>query len=342
MPNIEFNAVENAKAKWTFVISLILTVLLGVGVVLLSEAAIFFLPFLIGLLALVFTLDRSGKRWLSLLLSFALILADLIFNPSGAVWGASAVILAAILTVWFLKNKGKAFFVGISTVILSSLMLLSVYLSAFSVVGFDVEAANNLLKTELNILRDVLVETVTSVLSVASENEQIASILSGGLVEETVELYMSMIPSFIVITALAVTAIANVVFMLAVGIVDKGRVRGADIFCTSSLFAVFFAVLSIFNLFENDGSTFCIALTNLYNVFLVVYAYVGFRFVAYFLGKKTHSTVLGVLIVLTASVLFGGFVINLLSVVGVFETFAVSRMISGNDINKREGGNGLE
>ncbi len=331
--------VENKKQNTVFAVSVVLAIVFGAGVSLLSELAILFIPFLAGALASIYILDITKRHWVSFLISFAVIFSDLSLNPKGSVWAAAAVLIAAIITIWFIRNAGKAFFVGLSTVVLSFLIILAVYLVAFSEVGFNFQLATELLKTEADKLREMLDTTLTAILSTAGDDERVAALLAEGLVPKTVELYMSLLPSLLVISSLAVSALAYVIFLFLIGLVSKKRARGADIFCTSPIFAIFFIILAIFNMFESDGSVFNVAMINLYNVFLVVYAYVGFRFATYLLGQKIKSLAISIIIISFLCVMFSGFALNLLSIIGVFETFAVSRMFA--DKNKG-GGNGYE
>ena len=336
-----FPDAKKQKLTAVFIISLMLSVLLGAGTVLLSGVALLLLPFLAGTLAVLYTFDKSKRPWVSLLISFATVFFDLILTPRGSVWGAAAVLLATFITAWFLRNAGKAFFVGLSAVTLSFLMLLSVYLAAFSTVGFDFNAANELLSVEADNLRYSLEEGLDMLLSVAADEEQIAALLSEGYVRSSVDLYMSMLPSVVVILALAVTALANGVYLIAIRAASKKASLGTDMFCTSATFAVFFVILAIFNLFESDGSVFNTAMLNLYNVFLVVFAYVGFRFASYMLSQRIKSLALSVIILLVVCFIFSAFSVNLLSVVGVLETFAVSKMFREKQ-EKKGGGNGYE
>ncbi len=341
MTNRRFADVKKSKITAVFIISVILTVIFGAGLVLLSELAILFLPILGGSIATVYTLDFTRKHWLSFLLSLVLVFLDLLLNPSGSVFGAAAILIGALITAWLERGAGKSFFVGLSTVILSLLILLSVYLTAFSSVGFDFNAANEALRAEANDFRAMLEATLDAALSAAGADDRISTLLEGGLVRQAVDLYMSMIPSIVVIVSLALTALANAVCLLLLGFLSKKAVQATDVFTTSSPFAIFFVILAIFNIFESDGSVFSIALLNLHNVFFVVYAYIGFRFISHMLGQRLKSLALSIIITLVLCAIFSGFAFNLLSIIGVLETFAVSRMFARQDENK-EGGNGYE
>ena len=320
-------------------VCLITVIILGAIALLLPALSLLFVPFVSAALAYVYAADKTKKRWLSLLLSVLLISLDLILNFGGSVFAFATVLLALFTVVWFVRNAGKSFCIGVSTVTLSFLLLLFLYMIAFSYVGVDFEAATEFLRTEAQTLRTTLETTLNAILSVAASEESIATLISDGIVGETVDLYMAMLPSFLVIFALAITAGTHFVFLLLVGATSKVRMRKTEMFSTSAVFAVFFIILSIFNMFESDDSAFSIALLNLYYVFLVIYAYLGFRFVSYVFGKRIKSIALSIIILLVVSALFSGFALNLFSIVGVFETFAVARMFIKN-VDK--GGNDLE
>ena len=342
MSDMRFEKVDMQKINAVFFASLVATIVLGVAAILLSGVAMLILPFLVGTLAAFFSLDRTKKHWVSFLISFLLVLFDLIFNSVYSIWCFAAVLLSVIITFWFVRNSGKALFIGASTVLFSFLIFASFYLTAFSIVGFDLQLANEYLGTEVETLREMLGATLNEVIETTLEGGAATTLIDAARIPEIVELYISMLPSFVVIVALSVVALSNVVFLFILGFVSKKVTKGTDIFCTSPAMAVFFVILSVIYMFESDGSVFNISMLNLYNVFLVIYAYVGFRFASYFFAKKINNRALSVIILLVLCVLFSGFSLNLLSVVGVFETFAVSRMFVKDGNNNYKGGNDLE
>ena len=339
MLNELFMTSDVKRIDRTRTVSLIIVILLGAAALLLSSISLLFVPIVSGALAYVYVTDQTKKRLLSLLLSVTIFSVDLILNFGASVFAFATILLALLTAVWFVRNAGKSFYIGLSTIVLSFLLLLALYMLAFSFVGVDFEAATEFLRAEADTLRTTLETTLDALLSVAAGEEGISALISADMVGETVELYMAMLPSFLVILALTVAAGTHFVFLIFVGSTSRERLKKTEMFSTSVVFAVFFIILAIFNMFESDDSAFSIALLNLYNVFLVIYAYLGFRFVSYVFGKRIKSIALSVIILLVVSALFGGFALNLFSIVGVFETFAVARMFIKND---DKGGNGLE
>jgi hypothetical protein len=274
-------------------------------------------------------------------LSFAFIAGDLLVNRMTSLNMVAVVISGALIALWFIKDDSKAFYVCLSTILLSLLLALSVYLMAFASVGFDFGAATELLKVELERMKGLLFESVSGMLENPMLADQ-ATAITDDVISELIDGYFSLIPSIVVIVALVSTAISHAVFLIILALfASRDIAKNTCAFCTSPVFAVAYIILFIMSLFENDGGVFSIAMLNLYTVFRLVYAYVGFRLFSFILGKRFRNVPLAVIVLSVLTLIFSGFAIDILSAVGVLETFAVARYYAkgGDNMN---GGNSDE
>ena len=341
MLNDLFENVNKTKLRGSLIAFSIVALVLGVCTVWLSAIGFFLVPLLAGIYAYVLVVDTTKYRWISMSLSFAFIAGDLLVNRMTSINMVAVVISGALIALWFIKDDSKAFYVCLSTILLSLLVALSVYLLAFASVGFDFEAATELLKVQLEQMKALLHETVSGML----ENPMLAdqtTAITDDVIVELIDGYFSLIPSFMVILALVSTAISHAVFLIILALcASRGIAKNTGAFCTSPVFAIAYILLFIMTLFENDGGVFSIAMLNLYSVFRLVYAYVGFRLFSFIIGKKLKSIPLAVVILSVLSLIFSGFAIDILSAVGVLETFAVARFYAkgGDNMN---GGNSDE
>ena len=332
-----FENVNSAKLRKTLIVFSVIAFVLGISTVALSVIGFVLVPLLAGIYAYILVVDTTKHKWLSITLSFVFIAGDILVNRMASINMVAVVISGALIALWFIKDDSKAFYVCLSTILLTVLTALSVYLVAFQNVGFDFAAATDLLKAELSQMRELLYETVMKICENPAFVEQ-AGVIPGETVSAYIDAYFTLIPSYIVIFALISTAISHAIFLAILALCASREIaKNTCAFCTSPVFAVAYVILFIFSIFEGDGGVFNIAMLNLYAVFRLVYAYVGFRFVSFILGRKIKSVPLAVLIVSVATLILSGFVIDVLSAVGVLETFAVARYYARGDDNMNGG-----
>ena len=341
MLNDLFQKVNNTKLRNTLIAFSVIAVILGVCTVALSALGFFLVPLLAGIYAYILVVDSTKNKWLSIAISFAFIGGDLLVNRMTSINMIAVVISGALIALWFIKDESKSFYVCLSTFVLTLLMALSVYLIAFASVGFDFATATDWLKAEVTQIRELLFDTIVTIRDNPSFAEQVG-VITDETVYAYIDSYFTLIPSYVVIFALLSTAISHAVFLAIIALfASKEIAKNTCAFCTSPVFAVAYIVLFIISLFEGDGSVFSIAMLNLYAIFRLMYAYVGFRFVSFIVGRRIKNVPLAVVIVSVLTLVLSGFILDILSAVGVLETFAVARYFAkgGDDMN---GGNSDE
>ena len=91
-------------------------------------------------------------------------------------------------------------------------------------------------------------------------------------------------------------------------------------FSTTNIFAYFYVALVFISMFTSSGTgVFALTVANLYNIFMIIYAYIGFNFALASLSVKMKPVVAFLLIIVAVSLL-ASFAVSLLSMLGVFFT----------------------
>jgi hypothetical protein len=135
-----------------------------------------------------------------------------------------------------------------------------------------------------------------------------------------------MVISYIVIICFAVVGIAMKLFVkLYTRLCEDISHTIYWRFMTTSVFAYFYITLMFLSVFTStSGGVFGIAIGNLYNIFLIVYAYVGFNQAVAMLSVKVRPAV-AMLIVFAVTAVAMSFALQLLAVLGVLYTIRKNR-----------------
>ena len=155
-------------------------------------------------------------------------------------------------------------------------------------------------------------------------SDQIILILDG---------FINVLPSFVAIFAFLLSGISFKVFSSVVSRVDD---TPENIyvwrFVTGNVFAYFYIVLALISIFATTDDPFGIVCVNLYNLFMVVYAYIGFNFAKALISIKKSPRFANILLILL--ILFtSGLAFTILSYVGVYFTIARNKALNSNNGN---------
>lgn len=142
--------------------------------------------------------------------------------------------------------------------------------------------------------------------------------------EEAEALFLSASRLLIALCVVIAFCLCGVSYKLFCAVVCRADAEPSKIrrftFLPATAFAYFYILLFFLSLFlSGSEDTFSVALTNLFYIFLVVFAYTGFKFVLFLLHRMRHRGV-GIF-VFVLFCLFGGVIaIEVLSFFGVFYT----------------------
>ena len=308
--------------------------LLCLGIAIVGAFAVIFgdilIPVLSALLATLFTLEKKEKKLLSFIFLTFIILSNiaalLVVEGFASFFGFFSVALALIIHLFFTKGIGKTDCVVATTCVGVAFIVLSfVYFSMRFTGNYTLSAIPEFVSL-LRVAFDRLMnESLTAMLaSVPNSEEQLSNMLSQiGTIFDSIKMVSF---SFAVILGFAVSGVALKIYtFLIFKMSDVGLAVFDWKFKTSRIFAYFYLVLSIVSVFTlSSNSLVHVAVVNLYNIFMVVYAYFGFNLALYLISAR-RSKVFAFLILVIAVLAFSSLAIEILSLMGVFYIITADR-----------------
>lgn len=306
----------------------VLSLLLGVGSAVLSQYGMIFIPAIASVLASLFLLDRSRAHLVSVAVSAVIIAVELALNLYLCFNCLASVLTALIIVVGLSRGASKSVTAAVATVLLALTFASYFLLAAFYDVGsFDLGLAAEYLRRVMAETREELFEMLRE-FTVTNKQGVAVQYFEDEIISVTIDTYFALLPSIFTVLAFATVGLVMKIFsaiIIKFG-EDKQSMPLGWSFGTSALFAYFFIILSILQIFLFGTDAFTTTVLNLYVVFLAVYAYVGFRFASFLFGRALHKPRLAKFLIVLSVLLFAQFAIQLLAYAGVFETVMSARI----------------
>ena len=320
---------NNLSYKKTMAYLVLLTVAAAVVSLFIGDIT---LPIVSALLAALFTLENRERRILSyLMVCFLAILntVSLILLGSYSFLGLFSILFALVMHLFYTREGAKTDCVFAMTV-------LGALFTAASFIYFAMKFADNYsfsavpqLMSSLRIAFDKLMNESVTAMNPSLSEEQISSILSWS--SAMFDSFKLLSLSFAVIVGFVISGITLKLYSFAVlKLAKDGHYVLNWRFATSNVFAIFYIVLSFVSVFALSSDSFVtVAIANLYNIFMVVYAYFGFNFAASLISMR-RSRGFAFLVLIFIILAFSSFAIEILSFMGVFYTITENkRRING-------------
>lgn len=324
---VKFN--EKISAKKALLVLSLFSIFTSLLCVILSD---FLLPVLVALLAALFCFEQGDKK----IFSYVTAACVLAINIVGCLfirqfllpWAIYALVLA-FLIYWFAsQGKSKMECVFIATIASAAFIVISFVIFAMLQCGdASLAAVSKYYSDIIDKLRILFVENTYVIYSEAYARAGIT--FTHDMLFELFDTIISNVISFIIIGGFVYSGIAFKIFQ-AITLKycdDKEYILGWR-FTTPSLYAYFYLILTIVSLFTMSSvGVLSICVGNLYNVFMVIYAYVGFGFAHAFLSRK-RSPVTAYILLLIIVVLFFNFALEILAMIGAFGTIRKNKEIT--------------
>lgn len=244
-------------------------------------------------------------------------------TPRYSIAAVEGLVLGILLFLFFSKNLSKSESVILMTVVSVVFIFVNLWLLLSRFTGDFSIAGNIKTITELNAsYRETFIETMMKVVAGAEASYPLA--LGEMYTEETIaSLYDTLIsytPAAVLLCAFSIVGILCKIFTFTVHrITGSSRIYEWK-FAVKPIFAYVFCALFTLNVFFSGiGGAFTVVIANLYTVFMLVFAYVGFDIISrmILMRRRRSSTIF----ILLACVIIGGSIaFNLLSVFAVVTT----------------------
>ncbi len=289
------------------------------------------------ILAVLWRIDNI-RHIPSIVVSLIGITVDILLNGPVPIVSIQTLVIASILCFMTFRRVEKSFLAAVMTVALTALTFISFILLAMKVTGsYDFESVKTYYENLYLSTRGDFVSAIRDALSnLSSAYKDAADIMTSTDLELMFDSLVSGLVSLIVIYAFLISGIAIKIFCRVASAVSKEEKEISEwSFTTSNVFCYFYIVLFFAVAFVSGTEVLAIALENLYNIFLVVYAYIGLR-AEYRLLRSKVSVFPALLIIFGQFIILSFIVLQVLSIFGVLGTISKNKMSGRNtppDVN---------
>ena len=302
--------------------------LLGVSiaVIILSLVGIFISDITVALAApfyaVLLLLDKAEKRFLAILIPACSVALDIIFNGILATSAIQFTIAGVLIAVAVRNNYRKSSLSAILTALFSAFIVINLVLYAFSVTG--VYTIGSALEFYSAVYAELKSEAVKYMMS-AFASSPAGMKVTVETVEAMVTSTASLVIAFIVIIGFFLSGVAIKCFTaFSVQIVEDESIIRRWHFTTGSVFAYAYAASALLNIFVTGNSVIAVAIANFYLIFMMPYAYIGFKLLRGYLIVSDRRLLI-LLLSAAAIIMFGIYALVPLSLFGVYAVIVTNR-----------------
>lgn len=329
--NYTFN--ERINRKKLMLAFTLLTVAAGVLSVLFGEIMF---PVIAASYAMLLMADTSKNKILSLIVGITVTLASVVLMFFDVyTFSLPFASIAAILIVWLLKRGvSKGEIVVYVTLTVLALTALTLYVSLAKEAGsFALSAVLEYATAQYYELRTEFASVMLESLSTAAP--ELSEYVNEQIINEAFDTVFSFTPAITVISAFFITGLAFKLFSyFAFRFASEPERVVFWRFGTSSIVAYFYVLLFVLSFFAGTDGVFAITVNNLFYIFLVVFAYIGFNFALSLMTRRIGYGV-SLLIIVASILLLGILTLELLSIFGVIFTHISNKVgFNSNNVNK--------
>jgi hypothetical protein len=282
------------------------------------------MPGVIGALAALYLFDNSKSRLFSLSVSAVLLVinaAAFILGITASLFSLCGILISLIIVFSFIKGQSKADTAFVITIIYAAFTVIGLIFIPMMIEGkFSLDVVTTYYKELHDGLRATFVDGMAEIYltsGIEITAETLASIF---------DLQVRLLIAYLLISAFAVIGLSTKVFGL---IVSKCAQDNKFItewrFAPTSLYAYFYLILTVATIFSlNAENTLSVSVLNLYYVFLVIFAYVGFNCSVTMLSVRMKKKAAFILTAVVTCV-FMSLAPQILAVIGVMYTLRSNR-----------------
>ena len=322
---MKFQVKESAKSLKAKVILSLFAVFGAVAVAILSQLGFLLIPLLAAPLAVLLITEIDSRRIFSIVVPILVVAIDVACNLIYSFNCLSAVVVAVIIYIavryGFLAKSESAIF---ALVVASILAVISfVMFGCYYVGSFDLarvmEAYNGMLSEFEGVWIDAMKQYV-----LADETGELAATLTDDVIREMYAIVVN--SAFSMLVAAVFLAIGLTYKLFERMLIKRTAYPEALLawrFSLTPVYAIFYIALSVLSMFA-DREIFGIVIANLTNIFMFIFAYLGYLFASAYLRMRTRFR-RGKLLIIFAILMFSSAAVSILSYVGVFATFMLDK-----------------
>ncbi len=303
----------------TLLILTLVCLLFGLLGCVLGEVGI---PLIVGVLSALYLFDTKPNRLFSIITSLVLLgfnLASIVLGYAVSLFAPAAIIMSLLLASAFRKEQSKSDTAYLMTVIAAALSLGGYLLYPMLELGsYNLDTAIGYYTDLFGEFRAVFVDAMVEIYAASGLNVTVES------VAEVFDYQLNMIISYLLIGGFIISGISMKIFDAIVRYCseDKTAIKNWR-FTATRIYGYFYVILVIASMFASSkDSLLAISVLNLYNVFTVVFAYIGFKVALYF-TKKRRRPGLSAILLIGCIIIFSSFAMQLLSALGGLYTMRI-------------------
>lgn len=289
------------------------------------------LPLAVATMAIVFVLENGKRRIFSIVIPAVAIAADVIIHGTFSYLALEATILAVIIAMFFLRgSKAECSFWLTLTVFIFSLF--SMALLAYSETNtFDLDAFIDYYIGLYETAEALMLAAFEEAMATAGTGIDGISGIDSSLIPTLLSRIASLIPSIIIVCGFVIGGVSLKIFSAILRLIcdEESRVRiSAWRFVLPKAMYVAFWVAAALNLIAGllgDSGMFSIVVSNVYNVLLYVFVYVGLGVVVSFLTALFKKRSRAIFAMVAAFILLGALAIELIAYFGASFVFVRRR-----------------
>lgn len=277
------------------------------------------IPFAAAFFAALLLTEKNKIKPFSIIASIAALLIDILLNKATATSSIQFIIAGIFIMLSVLYGYRKSSLSAILTVVFIGFFMINLYtVAALDTGDYSLDSVAGYYLNIYNSFEQMAVEYLIK-LPINSQSSA-PQYLTSEMAEAIVSSLIEHIISFIVILSFALSGIAIKCFTaFSVRIVTDDREIRRWRFTTGNLFAYAYAALAFINLFLSGSGVGAVAISNLYLILMIPYAYIGAKFlIGYIKFSDKRFMVLSAFII---GVIILGF--NVLLPISLFGTYAV-------------------
>ncbi len=314
-----------------FILSLVASVLTS----LLSQLGILLIPLTSIFLTLLFLSEREARPTLSITAAVIAVSVDFVFNALYSLCVLASVIVALLVYLSVTKlifTKGECAI--LITLLIAVLFGYMVFTAAFFELGkVDFNAALDYYASVAEETKALFQDAFDSMLSQNPNPDQDTALLTE-MFSAGLDAMIASTVSMVAIFAFLLTGIMFKLFGVALTFVleDKNSIAGWHFILTPA-YAYTFVAAYVISVFISKADLFGITVLNFVNVFVAIFAYLGFIFVLSVLERRFSSKLAAYAVTIMAFLIFASTAMQLLAFVGTFAVvvYDKAKKLSGGD-----------
>lgn len=298
-----------------------------------------FLPLAVPFMACLFIFEKPERRFMSYIVSASVLVISYFLSGINAITALEAVVLAVLVAFLYTRKISKSETAFYMTVITTVFIIASLYIgAALQINSFSPQEVQDFYAEAVQSLKSMITEYASSYLaSLESADKNLV------ITDEMIDIYFTALInsaiSLIVVAAFLISGISMKIFCAVMRRCCKyGILKKFSHFGVNNVISYFYILIALLSFIVSNQTALDIAILNIDIVLVVVFAYIGIKYLlslAEFTGRRSLIYTL----IAASFLLMGASALRIVSYIGVFINISINRSAAqfNSDSNKNSG-----